>query len=80
MWIGGRSLRGKYLSSTKRDLTRWLSLKLGSSGNIGMLVSLKDQLLSPNLQLALQSFSDELHLWKAAGAKGLRVLGKGQVV
>jgi len=55
-------------------------LEPGSSGNIGMLVSLKDQLLSPNLQLALQSFSDELHLWQAAGAKRLRALGIGQVV
>jgi len=35
---------------------------------------------APNLQLALQSFSDELHLWQAAGAKRLRALGIGQVV
>jgi hypothetical protein len=35
---------------------------------------------APNLQLALQSFSDELHLWQAAGAKGLWALGVGQVV
>ena len=33
----------------KRDLTRWLSLELGSSRNIGMLVSLKDRLLTSSL-------------------------------
>jgi hypothetical protein len=32
---------------------------------------------APKLQYALY---DELHLWQAAGAKGLRALGLGQVV
>jgi hypothetical protein len=34
---------------------------------------------APCLQVALQAFRDELHLWQVAGAKGLRALGVGQV-
>jgi len=33
---------------------------------------------APNLQSALQAFNDELHLWQAAGAKGLAELGVGR--
>ena len=42
-----------------------------------MLVSLMDQLLA--YKVALQAYRDELHLWQAAGAKGLRALGVDRV-
>ena len=41
----------------KRDLTRWLSLELGSSRNIGMLVSLKDRLLTSSLPCNLSQMN-----------------------
>ena len=51
----------------------WLCLELGSFENTVMLVSSLDQLLA-----CMQAYRDELHLWQAAGAKGLRVLGVGR--
>ena len=30
---------------------------------------------APCLQVALQAYRDEFHLWQVAGAKGLRALG-----
>ena len=35
--------------------------------------------LAPCLQVALQAYKDELQLWIAAGAKGLRALGVDRV-
>ncbi|KAG2555146.1 hypothetical protein PVAP13_9KG545500 [Panicum virgatum] len=34
---------------------------------------------APCLQVALQAYRDELHLWQAVGAKGLRALSVGRV-
>jgi hypothetical protein len=75
--IGGRGPGGKFLSGTKKVIIRWSFLELGSYGNIGMLclVSLKNLLLNSSMPC-----TDELHLWQAADAKGLRALGLGQVV
>jgi len=49
-------------------------LELGSFENTVMLVSSLDQLLA-----CMQAYRDELHLWQAVGAKGLRALSVGRV-